>query len=700
VPVDTVITAQFSEPLAPARLDHGTFRVALDGEAVDGMLVVEDCEVTFTPSAPLEPGRMYAVSLGQELSDEAGNRLGQQESWTFRTRSAATAVEQHPAPGLPSSDVVPPEVSKTVPPDGDADAPLDAITMVFSEPLALSSARSGALVVQAVDSAGGFGEPLSGRIELGGEGRQLKWMPELPLPLGTRLRVRVGHTLRDRAGNALPDPYEWSFTTRDGRWAAVPDPIPAAHGRNVRDLSLGLDRSGAAMVAWVDVLGSERSTLWGQRAASAQRWRDAPSASRVDRADRGQIYLRAQSLAVNTDGAALLAWAWYADPVTHWRQGEFDARTFDPREGWSSDIVRLTADPDGSAGSDIEVYAGGYVAAALRGDVGAVAWSKLDEWDRPPTQMNDVLMVRELEWHHDAFAWGPSKQVSARVPPPATTDARQPRLALHENGGSVAVWEQAAWEDSTIPHLPPEISYWSAGLDRLAPIEIAAPDQIERICDLALDDGGNTLVLAVARGRSPAGHPTESLIAIMRDADSSSGDGTWQVRRPFAGAGQPTLTAPEAVVAARAAYLAPERPLIAWTLRSATPDGSPRMHVVAGVWDADQSPVLILGDGTRLGSLRVLGDGIGNGLVLWGEHSEGEPGYRIWAARYRRGFGWMPSRAIYELTKPRVFDGLLPDMRAAISSSGRAIVVWRETELGKGDEPLVEKSELMTLRFQ
>jgi hypothetical protein len=86
VPLTTVITATFSERVDVTRVDETTFRLGLDHyyNFVPGTVSVasDGLSATFTPAAPLLPGRTYVPSLSG-MRDMAGQEFG--GAWTFRT---------------------------------------------------------------------------------------------------------------------------------------------------------------------------------------------------------------------------------------------------------------------------------------------------------------------------------------------------------------------------------------------------------------------------------------------------------------------------------------------------------------------------------------------------------------------------------------------------------------------------------------
>ena len=86
VAVNTVISAQISEPVNPLSLDASSFQVAIDGFTglVAGSFGVAGNSVTFTPLNPLPPNRVVRVYLLAPLEDLAGNDIPY-TPWSFTT---------------------------------------------------------------------------------------------------------------------------------------------------------------------------------------------------------------------------------------------------------------------------------------------------------------------------------------------------------------------------------------------------------------------------------------------------------------------------------------------------------------------------------------------------------------------------------------------------------------------------------------
>jgi len=93
------ITVAFSEPIAPATwIDGGLIMQSATGALVAGVHTYDVAARTgtFVPSAALQPGALYAVTVGN-VEDVAGNRVASPGSWTI-TPLAATSLSAAATP--------------------------------------------------------------------------------------------------------------------------------------------------------------------------------------------------------------------------------------------------------------------------------------------------------------------------------------------------------------------------------------------------------------------------------------------------------------------------------------------------------------------------------------------------------------------------------------------------------------------------
>jgi uncharacterized delta-60 repeat protein len=90
VPVTAAVTIIFSERVDPATLTAETFRLAPTGSAAIAATIsigesFGDSVATLTPAAPLAYSTDYTVTVSGAVTDLAGNPLGADDTWGFRT---------------------------------------------------------------------------------------------------------------------------------------------------------------------------------------------------------------------------------------------------------------------------------------------------------------------------------------------------------------------------------------------------------------------------------------------------------------------------------------------------------------------------------------------------------------------------------------------------------------------------------------
>jgi parallel beta-helix repeat protein len=87
VPIDTVITATFTEKIVAASVSTSTFTLETDAGPVDGSVTYDpnSLTATFTPNAPLYYNTRYTATITDGVMDLAGLTMGSGFSWTFST---------------------------------------------------------------------------------------------------------------------------------------------------------------------------------------------------------------------------------------------------------------------------------------------------------------------------------------------------------------------------------------------------------------------------------------------------------------------------------------------------------------------------------------------------------------------------------------------------------------------------------------
>jgi hypothetical protein len=120
----TTLVATFNEAISPNTINAQTFTLVKNGNTpVAGYVSLSGKSALFRPSADLEAGASYTVSLSSVITDLAGNPLVGGFSWVFST-------------ALQEEDLTPPRVISVFPANGATNVPLDtSLRMTFSEPV-------------------------------------------------------------------------------------------------------------------------------------------------------------------------------------------------------------------------------------------------------------------------------------------------------------------------------------------------------------------------------------------------------------------------------------------------------------------------------------------------------------------------------------------------------------------------------------
>lgn len=239
VPVKSLITVTFSEPIKPETL-NGNFIVSSNQGSLPGQISYDarSLQAIFNPSGPrLEYDTTYTVLLTQGIEDLAGNRLAQ-VSWTFTTIDPPRVEEMSPAGQ---------GVSTNLPP---------VIQAVFSREMKGTSITQSSFQVVRVDPFTQQGVTVPGSISYANA--IATFTPSIPLSDNTLYRVTLTTGVEDADENPLPAEVTWTFQT-----AAPPDPAPrvasTAPADGTVDVSVNISSLSAQFMRPIDP-----SSLLGQ----------------------------------------------------------------------------------------------------------------------------------------------------------------------------------------------------------------------------------------------------------------------------------------------------------------------------------------------------------------------------------------------------------------------------------------------------
>jgi uncharacterized protein YkwD len=172
---------------------------------VAGSFAWEGTTLWFTPTARLQPGTRYTVTI-TGARDRDGNPLGGDTSFSFTTR-----VHAQPLTVSPSINAVGVAVGASV-------------QVSFSQPMATAATGSAFVLVDATT-----GRQVVGTVAWSADAKVLTFDPTAALPAGHAFSAALGSAARDADGN--PVSISWGFRTAGG---AVPRPagpaVPASPG--------------------------------------------------------------------------------------------------------------------------------------------------------------------------------------------------------------------------------------------------------------------------------------------------------------------------------------------------------------------------------------------------------------------------------------------------------------------------------------
>jgi alpha-tubulin suppressor-like RCC1 family protein/methionine-rich copper-binding protein CopC len=232
VPVGTLITATFSEPVLGSSVTADTFAVSLASTAVAGSISINGSTVTFTPTSPLEYGKIYSAKVTTGVRDQAGNSMSADYTWSFTTASQD------------QTDKTPPQVISVIPADGSTGIAVNTtITATFSEPVMASTFNTGTFWV-----TDGAGNGVPGTISV--TDSTATYTPTSPLNYNTIYYVLIAMNIKDLNGNQLADSYAWSFTTAT---QGITDTTPPA----VTTLYPANEATGVSLTASIVAVFSE-----------------------------------------------------------------------------------------------------------------------------------------------------------------------------------------------------------------------------------------------------------------------------------------------------------------------------------------------------------------------------------------------------------------------------------------------------------
>jgi Bacterial Ig-like domain len=206
VPTNAVISATFSEAMAPTTITASTFtvKVTATSAAVAGTVALNlaGTVATFTPSAALASGTTYTATITTGAKDISGNALASTFIWAFI-----------------SVDNVPPTVLSVSPVSGATSVAVTApVNITFSEAMdAATITAAGNVTIKTTATL----TNVTGTVTYNAATNVATFTPTGSLAFGTGYTLTVTTGVKDLAGNAMASPFTSTFTT-----AAAPDTTP------------------------------------------------------------------------------------------------------------------------------------------------------------------------------------------------------------------------------------------------------------------------------------------------------------------------------------------------------------------------------------------------------------------------------------------------------------------------------------------
>jgi ketosteroid isomerase-like protein len=207
VPVNTTITATFSEAMNPATITGATFTVTGPGATpIAGAVTYSGTTATFTPAAVLPAGTLITATITTGAKDPTGAPLAANFVWTFTT-------------------VPPPTVVSTVPANlASGVAESTTVTATFSRPMDATTITTSTFTL-----AGPGATAVTGAVSYAGN--TATFTPAALLAGSTLYTATINTGAKDPTGNALAANHVWTFTT--AATPAVTSTVPANGATNV-----------------------------------------------------------------------------------------------------------------------------------------------------------------------------------------------------------------------------------------------------------------------------------------------------------------------------------------------------------------------------------------------------------------------------------------------------------------------------------
>jgi hypothetical protein len=342
-----------------------------------------------------------------------------------------------------------PSVVSLGPDKNDVDA-IEPVFVTFSKPMRADSLNPPTFTLRRGQT------PVPGVVSL--EGATARFTP-----VGGRLALlgqysaRVTVDAKDLTGISLADSREWTFSVRDGAWAATPS-LELGEPGGAGAPRLAVNASGHAVAVWTRTDGS-RDDLWASNYTPGKGW-SKPQLIEIN--NTGSV--REPSVDMDGTGNAHVVWAQHDGSVFNLWGTRYVAGA-----GWVSPRLIEEVNLGDALSPHVRVSSSGNTVVVWRQSDG----TRFNIWSR--LYAPDVVGWRAplLVETHDA-------------------EASEPRVALGEDGNAIAVWLQrrSTQLDVLASTLAARDTAWATA----EPIEFESQGDADAP-QVALDGSGNALVV-------------------------------------------------------------------------------------------------------------------------------------------------------------------------------------------------------------
>jgi hypothetical protein len=240
VPINTKVGVTFSEGIEPLTVNTSTFTLKQGANAIAGTTSYSGVNAVFTPTNALANNTTYTATITTGAKDLAGNALANNYVWSWSTGAVADTtapmvtgtVNANGATGVPTNTKVGATFNET----------MDPFVILTSTPLILKQGSTE--VVGSTTYSGG----------------NIIFTPTSALAANTTYTATITTAAKDMAGNAVANPYVWSWTTGSVTDTTAPTVTATIHANGATAVPTNT-KVGATFSEAIDPLSINTTTL-------------------------------------------------------------------------------------------------------------------------------------------------------------------------------------------------------------------------------------------------------------------------------------------------------------------------------------------------------------------------------------------------------------------------------------------------------